>query len=205
MAITTLSNVKNILNISDNDSDIWIVSLIPQVESDYLHIRNKPFNVGTKINVETTGLSADEDMTIDIGDSEYEIELKDGDTAGIIARRVVNQMKPNRYYEILAPLSNSTSADIYVTEKYENWTESMSVLDLSVTASTDITATVTKLQTIYPDGSELTAAQMIQHQMNKPAGVQSESLGDYSVTYAEMQGGYPRSITGQITRFAVTQ
>ena len=209
MAITTLDNVKTILNIKTTDDDDWIESLISQVESDYIHIRGKPFNVGTKVNIETSGLAQDEEIIIDISDNDYNIGLKQDDTAGMITRRIMNQMKPTPYYEIVTTGTTSTSADIYFTEKFENWTEDYSVLDLSVeSTASDITATVTKMQTIYPPGSELTAAQMIhhhltQHETGKPAGVKSESLGDYSVTYADTQGSYPRAITGQIARYAV--
>ena len=45
---------------------------------------------------------------------------------------------------------------------------------------------------------------MIQYQMSKPGGMKAESLGDYYVTYDNAAGGYPKSIMGQIVRFAVT-
>ena len=45
MAITTLSNVKTALAITGNTQDARISALIPMVESDYLNIRNKPFNL----------------------------------------------------------------------------------------------------------------------------------------------------------------
>jgi len=205
--ITTLARIKKFLNVTDTENDSWIEALIPQVESDYVHIRNRPFDVGTKINIQTTGLAQDEVLTIDIADTEYDIALKENDTAGMITRRVKQQMKPSIYYSVFAPVSTSTSADVYLVDNLEDWQDDYSVLDLSATSTaSDITKTVTKMATIYPEGAELTVAQMIQHQLSKPAGVQSESLGDYSVTYADMGGGgYPKSITGQIVRFVVTQ
>ena len=207
MAITTLANVKTLLNITSTTNDAWITALIPQVESDYVHIRGKPFDVGTRVNIETTGLSQDEELLIVINDGDYEIELEADDMAGMITRRIKNQMLPSQYYSIFATATTSTSADMYFVDRLEEWLESYSVMDLSVeTTAAGVTTTVTKMQNVYPAGSELTAAQMIQHQMSKPAGVQSESLGDYSVTYGAMgQGGYPQAITGQIARFAVMQ
>lgn len=58
---------------------------------------------------------------------------------------------------------------------------------------------------VYPLGSKLTAAAMIEYRMNagKTSGVQSESLGKYSITYQTGGGanGYPASITGSIKRY----
>ena len=59
-------------------------------------------------------------------------------------------------------------------------------------------------ETIYPTGSELTAIQMIGYRINlqKSQGVKSKSLGDHSVSYADIgDGAYPKSITGSIKRF----
>jgi hypothetical protein len=205
MAITTLSNVKTLLGLSTGTADDSRISaLITQVEQDYQAVRGKPFDVGTKLTVETTGLPVDETVTIEIGAWEYDIDLVANDTAPMIARRIVNQIKPNTHYTIFAPHSTSTSANVYFVEKMEAWSDDYSVLDLSITNSANITATVAKMEIIYPDGAEMTAAQMVGYQMLRPNGVQSESLGDYSVSYGTIQGGYPAAITSKIVRFAVT-
>ncbi len=49
MAITTLENVKTLAGITsvDYDRDDRIEALIPQVEEDYLSIRNHPFDTGS--------------------------------------------------------------------------------------------------------------------------------------------------------------
>ena len=205
MAITTLSNVKTLLGLSTGTADdARITALITQVEDDYQAIRGKPFDVGTKVSIETTGIPADETIMIEVGAWEYDIDLVTGDTAPMIARRIVNQIKPNTYYNIFAPFSTSTSADVWFTEKMEDWSDSISVLDLDIVTSANITATVSKMELIYPDGAEMTAAQMVGYQMQRPNGIQSESLGDYSVSYGTVQGGYPSAITSKIIRFAVT-
>lgn len=57
-------------------------------------------------------------------------------------------------------------------------------------------------QTVYPDGSELTAAQMIGYHLFGPAqGAASEKVDDYSITAEERVEGYPRSIIGAIARY----
>jgi hypothetical protein len=206
VAITTLNEVKSILNITTTDNDDWITTLIPQVEDDYLNIRGKPFELGTRVQFETLGLSSDEDMGLTIGEDDYVIELKDNDTAHMIAYRVYQQMKPSVLYKLSLVNASSSSADVLFTEKYPKYQEDYSVMDLSVDASANFDTTITKMETFYPTGAEQTAAQMISYQMDKPGGVQSESLGDYSVTYAETGGGgYPRNIMSGITRFVVMQ
>jgi hypothetical protein len=49
MAITTLSEVKTFLQIpaTDTSKDVLIEALIPQVEADFLIIRNAPFDLDT--------------------------------------------------------------------------------------------------------------------------------------------------------------
>ena len=214
MAITTLANVKTLLNITEPSKDAWITALIPQVESDFVKIRDKPFDIATKLNIATTGLPADEEIEIEVGNSaavggtasglEYDIRLRSGDAADMIAYRIVVGMKPSGYFNFSLGTNTTASADIYLTERFPAWQEWLSALDITVTASTSLTATVTKMETLYPAGSEMTAAQMIQYQMSKPGGLKAESLGDYSVTYDDAAGGYPKSIMGQIVRFAVT-
>lgn len=51
MAITTLSNIKSILQISDLSKDAIIALLIPQIEGQYLKIRNKDFDVDDAGNI----------------------------------------------------------------------------------------------------------------------------------------------------------
>ena len=216
MAITTLSNVKTLLNLSTSDTskDAWITALIAQVESDYEQIRGKQFDFATKLNITSSGLPADEEIEIGVGNSarvggtasglEYDVRLRANDTADMIAYRIIASMKPSGYFNFSLANMSSSSADIYLTERFPSFQEWLSVLDVTVTSSTSLTATATPMQTIYPTGAEMTAVQMVQYLMSKPGGVKSESLGDYSVTYDDAAGGYPKSIMGQIVRFAVT-
>jgi hypothetical protein len=57
-------------------------------------------------------------------------------------------------------------------------------------------------RTVYPDGSKLTAARMVQfHLDGLTAGAKSESLGDYSADAEELLEGYPKSVVGRIRRY----
>ena len=57
--------------------------------------------------------------------------------------------------------------------------------------------------TIYPDGADLVAAEMILYLMGitEGRGKDSDSLGDRSQSYEKKIAGYPVSIVGQIDRY----
>jgi len=210
VAITTLANFKTLTGTTGNDKRV--AALISRVEADYESIRNKPFDTGTLVNIETTGLSADEDITIDLNNYCYTVKLKDGDNAKMIGYRISHYVLPSHLVNVKVVLANATSSgvDVYFTEKFPNWQEDYSVLDLDVTTSAAIATDVTPMTTIYPDGAELVAVNMIQYHLNTMTGIGkgSESLGDYSVTFKGSNeptlGGYPASVVGNIKRFAVT-
>jgi len=222
MAITTLVNFKALTGTTSTDNDDQITALIPQVEKDYLNIRNKPFDEGTKLTIQTLGLAADEEITVQIGNfasvgsavqgSEYTVALRNGDTADMIAKRIMIGIKPTPYYNMFIASAATGEAVMYLLDRFPDYMENFSVLDFAIDTSAAITTTIAKMQTIYPDGAEMTAVRMIQHQINtvESAGVTRESLGDYSVDYAGQgmhqvsYGSYPKSVVGNIKRFAVT-
>jgi hypothetical protein len=108
MAIISLGRAKALLNITDGDNDSQITALIPQVEADYEHIRNKSFDKGSILSIATTGLPADEEITVTIGnfaaiggtDSgwEHDVDLREDDTADIIATRIMNQIQHRLFF-----------------------------------------------------------------------------------------------------------
>lgn len=60
--------------------------------------------------------------------------------------------------------------------------------------------------TLYPDGSELVASQMIGFHLDSLASAgfskKSESIGSYSYTASDLDSsGYPKSITSRIKRY----
>ena len=186
MAITTLANVKTALGITVAAYDTLINFLIPQVESDYLRIRNKVYDVGNNITI-TAGATADGDITITIDGSPFLMPVLNGDNTFTVAAKLYDYM--SRYYT--CQLSGVT----------------VTVLGYSVITiaggATGVTGTVSGVTTIYPVGAELTAIKMIQYNMSriKSSGVQSESLGDYSVTFAPSVNDYPSNIIGAIRKY----
>ena len=185
MAITTLSNYKLMTGMTATAYDSQINALIPQVENDYLSIRNKSFNVGNILTV-TDACTVSGDLTVTIDGANYTIPVVAADNIYTVAGKVFTMM--SRY------------ADCYlqgVAIIFEGY-----VVLTFAGGGTGVTATISDIQTIYPIGAELTAIQMITHILtNDKAGVQSESLGDYSVSYAKEGLSYPKSIINRIKRY----
>jgi len=59
-------------------------------------------------------------------------------------------------------------------------------------------------ETVYPRGSEITAALMVGYQLKAAShakGLESENFGDYSYSKGETLNGYPTAITDLIRRY----
>jgi hypothetical protein len=175
MAITTSANVKTILGISGSTQDANIALLIPQVEADYLAIRNKPWD--TEIEGERVG----------IGDG------------SAVAFTLANK-----------PIVKD-SLTVYVGGDEEtgytvNLTTGVITFTTAPAAGDRVEADYESVAAFYPGGAELVAIKMIGWliQSQKSMGVQSESLGDHSITYEKGKTfrGYPESIVGDIKRYA---
>lgn len=175
MPITTSANVKTFLGISGSAQDALIALLIPLVEADFLSIRNKPWD--TEVEEELVG----------IGDG--------SNVAFTLAKKPVVK----------------DSETIYVAKDKEtgytiNLTTGVVTFTTAPAAGEQVHADYEATAFYYPNGAELVAIKMIGWliQAQKSLGVQSESLGDYSVTFEKGNGvrGYPESITGDIKRYA---
>ena len=186
--ITTLMRAKTVLNITTSDKDLQIDELIPLVEQDYLHIRNKPFDVGNTLTV-TAPCAADGDLTVTYNDANFTVPVLNGDNTLVVARKIAFAI--DRVTQGVVTVSGSSVTFLgYATLTF-------------AAGGTGVTTTISGIDTIYPVGAESTAIKMINHHLTGgAAGVASESLGDYSVSYREEQDAdYPRSITGGIKRY----
>lgn len=202
MAITTLARAKAILKKTDSTDDVAIDMLIPLVEADYLRIRNKPWDIGNALSIAPAAVVAVAgDITITLDDADYPVALEIGDTAESIAYKIKAALESASYYTVQA-----IGATVYL----KNHTRATALtLAFTDTDGTGVTATVSGPGIIYPEGAELTAIKMIQYQLTAglAAGLSSERLGDYSVSY-EAGGGdgrildYPKSVVGSIRRHA---
>lgn len=192
MPITTLAQVKLILGL-DATKDAQITALLPLVEQDYISIRNRPFDEGRTLQI-TAGAAATGNITVTIDDVAYLVELTAGNTAAQVARKIYNALRGGYLFDVtisgdtLTLVSRQSDTDIAVA--------------FTDTGTTGSTATISEMLTIYPDGSEMTAIDMIGHRLSKQTpGVASESLGDYSVSFQQGKGKYPDSIIGGIKRY----
>ena len=185
MAITTLNQYKLIKGITGTAQDAQITAMIPLVESDYMNIRNRPFDVGFTIKV-TAGATADGNLTFTVDFSDILIDIANGDSIYIVAQKIA--------YALGGRLNGDTITLI---------TPYIYTFDAG---GTGVTADISGIGTLYPDGSERTAIDMLHWQLSgggQSAGVTSESLGKYSISYdtGQSAGGYPKSITGAIRRY----
>jgi phage tail sheath gpL-like len=201
MAITTLQKASLLLGNATQD-DI-ITALIPLVEADYLNIRNKEFEVGSTITI-NTACTTNGNVTITWADSNFDVPVLAGDNAVTVAKKIYTYFE---YYKPLVINRKINGISYYTVKLVSNVVTIITDYNVSFNGnSTGVTATASTVDIIYPDGSEMTAIKMIQHQLTniKSQGIASESLGDYSVSYANglMIGDYPKTVVNGIKRYA---
>ena len=188
--ITTLSQAKLMLGTPDGD-DLKVDALIPLVENDYLRIRNKPFETGNILTI-TAPATAAGNVTITIDGNDTETAVLAGDSIFTVAQKILTSHRRSFSYKA----EPDGSAVRFLAQE-----------PIALTfngAGTGVTATVSGWTTIYPTGAEYTAIKMIGYHLEAGTGgaKTSESLGDYSVSYAPGRvSGYPDTITGSIKRF----
>ena len=193
MAITTLAQAKLILGITGTTQDALITALIPMVEQDYLAIRNRPFDIGATLTI-NTGAGVAGNITVTIDGGATIVAVLAGDTATRVAWKIKLAIGDGYHYT-----STISGAVLTITSIYADTEVTVTFTD---TDTTGVTATVSDTDVIYPTGAEMTAIEMIEHRLSKkPVGVASESLGDHSVSYAAMNGKYPIEVTKGIKRF----
>jgi hypothetical protein len=179
MSVVTKDEVKTYLQISSTDYDSLIDTYIPIVQEDLCEITNNDFllrdvwNVGTDFVFAHSSSSAD---TITDGSSDFTGNSRP-------------DFKSN--FDIVVHGSG------YNDGKYQLDNVTASVLTLTTTeelVAEDDDEAVTISQVKWPKPVKPVAAQMIWHRIKgiTQGGVQSESLGDYSVTYDKT--GYPQNI-----------
>ena len=190
MPITTWLRAQLILGL-DAALQAQVEELIPLVENDYLRIRNKPFETGNILTV-TAPATVAGNVTVTIDGNDTETAVSAGDSIFTVAQKI---------------LTSHRRAFSYKAEPDGNAVNFIATEPIALTfngAATGVTATVSGWTTIYPTGAEYTAIKMIGYHLEAGTGgaKTSESLGDYSVSYAPGRvSGYPDTITGSIKRF----
>ena len=188
MPITTWLRAQLILGL-DAALQAQVEELIPLVENDYLRIRNKPFETGNILTI-TSPATVAGNVTVTIDGNDTETAVSAGDSIFTVAQKILTSHRRSYYYKAQA---DGNAVNFIATEP------------IALTfngAATGVTAAVSGWTTIYPMGAEYTAIKMIGYHLEGGGAKTSESLGDYSVSYAPGRlGGYPDTITGSIKRF----
>ena len=191
MAITTWGEIQTILDLPAG-LQTRVEAMIPHIEDDYVRIRNRAFDTGDTLTI-TDLAAADGELTVSIGTANFMVSVEAGDSEALVARKIHFALAQSGRYRV-----SLDGAAVTIISRLD-----MIALD---PAGTGVTATTTGIQTVYPDGAEMTAIRMLQFQLNagKGAGISSESLGDHSVTYDTGLGAwvrdYPKSVVGGIKR-----
>lgn len=183
--IITLTQVKSLLNISGTAKDTLITALIPEAEAKYLQIRNYPF-------MQIQGDLTDDDKTVsNIRLYPYYQDSNDyyGDGQKVTAA-FLNRM--DYLY------NSANSIDNYITD--------INIDDNTLEIDTAATTTASNvIFTVYPQGSKMVAAKLIQYMMqsNSMNGLQSETVGSYSWSKSDVGNPYgvPDDIFKSIKRY----
>jgi len=180
--IATRAEIKTLLGISSTNYDARINLLRPIVQDDLVDVCNNSFFL-RKVYVKGTDIA----ITESTGDGDKikqgSAEFKDTvDDASFVASRdiVIHGSRHNDGHYELASVSSG-------------------VLTLATSGGVLAESTgeyVTVAQVKWPEALKPYYAQMVWHKINKAKGniAKSESIDDYSITYADGTYGYPQSI-----------
>ena len=181
--IITLTQVKSLLNISGTSKDTLITTLIPEAEAKYLQIRNYPFMQiqGNIVNTDKTVSSIRLYPYLSLSDAE------------IYERSVVSFLNRTEYL-----YNSANSIDNYITD--------INIDDNTLEIDTAATTTASDvIFTVYPQGSKMVAAKLIQYMMqsNSMNGLKSETVGSYSWSKSDVGNPYgvPDDIFKSIKRY----
>jgi hypothetical protein len=172
--IVTTAEVKTLLSITVSTKDETIKALLPSIEQFLLDWTKNQFKQ-TKVYRESTAVSFDA-ATLTITDGE--------------AQFLVNKLNSGLKIVVEGSLFNDGHYEI------DTSTESTLTLVAGSELIAEDTGEHVKITAVfYPRSLKLVVAQMVAYAMQKAnkEGIQSESLGDYSVTFTSADA-YPKSI-----------
>lgn len=175
MAIITLAETKEILQITVSTFDTLISTLITQAEGLFLIVRGIPF-------------------------FEIEADITSGDaTIDNILNSDLAKVEGNDFLE-----ASGIPASTYVLEVNNVNDNRVNITENNIEMSEDATATTENLLiTIYPANSKYGAAKIIGYMLSKTnaTGAISETVGTYSYTKFDSKSGLPKDITALITQY----
>jgi len=183
--LTSLSRIKDLTGIASTNYDTMISMIIPMVIDDIKNYTNNWFTV-TDRKVSDSNYTFSTGKTITPTSTSYNFSeyFINGDII-----HIYNSRFNDGYYS----LATVTSTMLTVNENLN-------------AESTNVTVIIHRIE--FPKDLEFIAANMIKYQTDMRAtnkGINSESLGDYSVNYGagsgSMLNSYPDGILGQLNKY----
>ncbi len=200
MALMTRDEVKYLLNLTDTTYDTRIETLIPYVQDDLCRYCNSYFQDGYVYRESgsalviargsTTTGAADPD---EITDSDSLFAAK-GFRSGMDVAIEGGYSNVGVHHVVTAAAGTLTLSSTGEVESQNP----------NSTADNNYIGTLRVSKVNWPLALKRYAAQMIWHniQRNKPTGALSETIDDYSITYAPLDtGGYPPEVTAGLAKF----
>jgi len=185
--ITTSTQVKSVLQISDSTYDTFITAMIPLVQDFIFNYCNNYFQINTKYNYRYSS-NITFTATDTITDSDNKL-LEAGFTAGMNVRVQFSNLNDGVYLidsAVAGSLTIASGEPAIATE--------------DTTATTKNTILLTQVK--FPNAISLMACQMIGEMMDKKKlkGVVSESLGDHSISYVS-ENDFSKSLLKGLSAF----
>lgn len=180
MPIATLTDIKNILQITGSEKDSTITALLPVVQEFIVNQTNNDFSTEL-VYVSGTSLLFDAE-TKTITDEVSSDFITEGFKAGMDIC-VTNSLFNDGHYSIATVEANKLTLNESVIDEDSNQWIMISLVR-------------------FPKSLKLLAAQIISIVLNKALmnGISSESLGDWSTSYVAT-GDFPKSVFTQLANF----
>lgn len=198
MAIMTTAEVKTILGISDTTYDTQIGNLLPFVEDDLVDYLGRYLIDGYVYRESGNAfqfVQGDSDTHDYITDTEAEF-LEKGFASGM------DIVITGGYSNVGLYTIDSASTGKLVLSEYGELVDQ----DQDDTSDDHFIGTVRISRVKWPKALKVPAAKMVWHLINdaKPSAAQSESLGDYSITYIGSHA-YPERVVRMLDKYRVPE
>lgn len=184
--IITSDEVKSLLQISGTTYDSLITAMIPVVQDFVLKYTNNYFETLTEsVYRDTNTISFVSGSPAKINDSQNQFVYM-GFVAGIHVR-----VQGSKFNDGIYKVDSVEAGSLILSSDDELISESV---------DSNVLVKITIVQ--FPKGIKLPVAKMIGFHLEKrnARGVQSESLGDHSISY-QSGGSYPKSLLDELNQY----
>jgi hypothetical protein len=192
MSILSTTEAKLYLGITSTEYDNLIAAYIPMVIQEFFDHTNNYFDNNTVKLTSNSIVASSSDRTIIVSNTNFSTwSFLSGDEI-----RIRDSARNDGFYTAAtvssATITVSSSSDYVATYTLRN------------EALQEACWIITKID--VPMNIKPLLAAMVKFKIDNPFGTpQSESLGDYSVTYGNSGSGYPSGITSAINRYRLVK